>query len=792
MPKTTTAPMPDPDDFDRDVLDELEADMTGEVVPFARRRPGGAPTRPAYGTPDSAAVTPAAGAPEVVEGDVLDDAEPGTAVDRIRPATSDDTTDDTDTDSTTDDDDGTDAESVEVLEGVIVDATPVDPMDTVDTAPWRRTTTTTRRRPVVPAALTSLSELRMASKWAASQAGYVASFHTMRLPKYAAYTAWYAPVGAYRAVSKLIRWSTAEEGNWSLRQDAANRNDPGDWLKLDRQRQREAVWRTWVVGFTAVASLIAALVLVYGPVPTGARAVIVAALVVLAARVGRPADRPIFERVTAGTKYRKLTAELVRRGLLSLGLAGINSAVAKDPNAITFPTEIHRDGPGHLATIDLPYGVEAADVIARRGKLASALRLPLDQVWPEPATGHPGRLALWVGHEPASAMKQPQWPLLKAGRVDVFQDFPFATTPRLEPVMAGLMFRNWIIGGQPGSGKSFALRLLVLAAALDPRCEIRCYELAGKGDYRPLEPVLAEYGNGMGDDTLSKCAAMIEWLYAEVQRRSLRVDHYARLGKAPENKVTPELASLPGSGLHPLVVVIDEAQELFTSPYGKEAGVTLEKAIKLARAYGVCVLIGTQIPDANSLPPGITRVMNTRFCLSVSDQTANDMILGTSAYKLGLRATVFEPVVEAGWGIVRGVGKPGGRRSYYLNNDDAARVVARAVELRQAAGTMPAAPVEREVGPSYDLLADLLQVWPADQEKTWNETLIDHLAVLRPEVYEGWEPDQLTKALKPHGVEVGQINRRPEAGGKTVNRRGPTRADVLAAVTQRSRKASGD
>ena len=160
--------------------------------------------------------------------------------------------------------------------------------------------------------------------------------------------------------------------------------------------------------------------------------------------------------MSQGKAYRKLTAELVRRALLSVQLAGINSAVAKDPNAITFPVEIHRDGPGHLAVVDLPYGVEAADVIARRGRLASGLRLPLDQVWPEPAPGHTGRLALWVGHEPASQMRQPAWPLIRAGTVDVFKPFPFATTPRLDVTSAELMFRNWLFGGQPGSGKTFA------------------------------------------------------------------------------------------------------------------------------------------------------------------------------------------------------------------------------------------------------------------------------------------------------------------------------------------------
>ena len=42
--------------------------------------------------------------------------------------------------------------------------------------------------------------------------------------------------------------------------------------------------------------------------------------------------------------------------------------------------------------------------------------------------------------------------------------FPFATTPRMDLVDVELMYRNYLFGGQPGSGKTFALRDLVLAA----------------------------------------------------------------------------------------------------------------------------------------------------------------------------------------------------------------------------------------------------------------------------------------------------------------------------------------
>ncbi|BCJ44705.1 cell division protein FtsK [Actinoplanes ianthinogenes] len=673
------------------------------------------------------------------------------------------------------------------------DAPPVEggPVDMADDIPAEIRDRRQDRRPILADWARSWRGLRAMVKHQTKDAGYVVAYHGVRSPKYAGKLALWAPVGAVRGIGRALHWAMAEEGNWDLRQAAAQRGEADVWLKLDARRQRQSVWRWWVLAFALLAAIAATVVLALGPAwwTYGALALVVPLL----ATVGRPADRPITDRVSEGNRYRKLTAELVRRALTSLQLAAINSAVAKDPKAIAFPYDIHRDGPGHIAIVDLPYGVEASEVIARRGKLASALRLPLDQVWPEPAPGHTGRLALWVGYEPASQMKQPPWPLLSdSAKVDLFKPFAFATTPRLDNVTVEMMFRNWIFGGQPGSGKTFALRDLLLAAGLDARAEIRGYELKGVGDFAVLEPIMAEYGNGFDDETLARCFAFIEWLYEEARRRSKRIEHYAKLGKAPENKVTPELASLKDSGLHPLVAWFDELQELMTSKYGKEAGEILEKVIKLGRALGIIILIGTQIPDKDSLPTGITRNVNSRFCLSVADQTANDMILGTSAYKLGYRATVFEPVKEAGWGVLRGFGKVQSVRSYYVDTTAAAKIVARAIALRTAAGNVPTFPEDREVAPQHDLLADLLQIWPGDEASVWNETLIEHLAELRPEIYGGWKPAQLTAMLsgKPYGIKVAQISRRID--GKVVNRRGPAHADILTKATERKRNQSGN
>ena len=105
-------------------------------------------------------------------------------------------------------------------------------------------------------------------RWAAKEARYHAGFHAVRAPKYAAKTAMYAVPGAVRTVARLVRWASAEEGNWHLRQAAADRGDAAQWLALDARRQRQARWR-WPVLLTGAAVLAAGAVLLAGPAGTG-------------------------------------------------------------------------------------------------------------------------------------------------------------------------------------------------------------------------------------------------------------------------------------------------------------------------------------------------------------------------------------------------------------------------------------------------------------------------------------------------------------------------------------------
>jgi S-DNA-T family DNA segregation ATPase FtsK/SpoIIIE len=107
--------------------------------------------------------------------------------------------------------------------------------------------------------------------------------------------------------------------------------------------------------------------------------------------------------------------------------------------------------------------------------------------------------------------------------------------------------------------------------------------------------------------------------------------------------------------------VLDEIHELFA--VFPDAADDAERAIKRLRALNIIFVLATQIPDKSSLPPNIVRCVTIRWALSLGGQMENDMVLGTGAYKSGLSATVYRPKIDAGWGIIKGLEKPGSYRS---------------------------------------------------------------------------------------------------------------------------------
>ena len=245
------------------------------------------------------------------------------------------------------------------------------------------------------------------------------------------------------------------------------------------------------------------------------------------------------------------------------------------------------------------------------------------------------------------------------------------------------------------------------------------------------------------------------------------------------------------------MIAVDECQVWFEHPkHGGEFEEICTDLVKRGPAVGMVLILATQRPDAKSLPTGISANAALRLCLKVMGWQENDMVLGTSAHKSGIRATMFS-FADKGICYFAGEGEtPRIVRGVYLDAPAAEKIALRARAVRQRAGTLSGHALGEEftghTGLGYDLLADIAAV--VTEPKLWSETVVTRLAGVRPQVYGAWadlEPDaraaQLTGALRPYGVRTGQVWGTTE-DGKGANRRGITRDDITKAITKRDGK----
>lgn len=636
------------------------------------------------------------------------------------------------------------------------------------------------RRPVLPPWLRSRADLAQSARMAAQLTGSAAAYHALRAPWYVLRAGAYAPRGAVRTVRRGWEWA-ADAESAPLRR--AERDKRGTELYLKLQADHARVVRAHLPATLAVLAAVAAAVLfvLYG-LSEPAQYLAAATLVALLGWLGQPADKPIVTRHAVGDQMAtKPTSETVEKALRSIGIAALSAKDAK----LDFPHPIRQDGPGWRADVDLPHGVTAIDVIERRAPLASGLRRPLGCVWPEADhDAHAGRLVIWVAMQDMAKSRPAPYPLRKSGVVDYFASIPFGVDQRRRPVSVPLAESNLLVGSLPGGGKTAGVRCILAGCSLDPTIELHIWELKGSGDLESFERIAHSYGSGVDDETIEGAAAGLRWLRAEVGRRAERVKELRRRSRdlVPDSKVTRELANRRHLGLHPIVFVIDEAQELFTHPdVGKQAGQDAEKVIKRGRAFGVYLMLATQRPDKDSLPTGVSANVGTRFCLRVMGQVENDMILGTSSYKNGLRATTLRPSDKGiGW-LVGASDTPTVVRTYYLDAAATDAIVARAYVLRERAGLLTgmAAGETVDFGETVDVLADLGRIF-ATAEVLHTEDVLARLGELRPQIYGAWAPEQLASSVRPLGIRPGQVS----IGGK--NRQGYRRAAILEAAANRA------
>jgi DNA segregation ATPase FtsK/SpoIIIE, S-DNA-T family len=399
-------------------------------------------------------------------------------------------------------------------------------------------------------------------------------------------------------------------------------------------------------------------------------------------------------------------------------------------------------------------GVTADMVADRRDRLAANLGRAKLETWPTEGT-EAGQLDLWVADKGKFRTGAGPWPLLHDGEVDIFNGVPFGRSQRGQVLNAPIMERNYLIGGMPGQGKSSAGRTLCLGCVLDPTVEIKIYVFASNPDFDPFTPRLSSYVKGDDDDAVHAGLIELRTLREEVTRRGKLLERY---GAA---KVTRKLANTV-AGLRPIVVIFDEVHELFEHPrYGAEAADLSVKIIKKARKTGITLIFLTQSPTATSIPKDLTRNCSNGIAYAVTDHIANDGLLGSGAYRQGIRATELRPGEDRGTAVTTGLTANRFElvNTFYIpfdeDRDQITPVIARAMALLAEHGrtitptdTIPNTNQE----PVVDHLADIHTVLRGEK-RVRTQVVLARLAELNPTEYEDWTFQDLAAALAEYDIE---------------------------------------
>ncbi|MET7282353.1 FtsK/SpoIIIE domain-containing protein [Kribbella sp. NPDC005582] len=258
------------------------------------------------------------------------------------------------------------------------------------------------------------------------------------------------------------------------------------------------------------------------------------------------------------------------------------------------------------------------------------------------------------------------------GALSIYDPCYLGLDARGRAVRVTLMYRNILIGGEPGAGKSVAQGNIVAHAALCTDVDLILID--GKiVELLPYAPVAAEF---VGND-MRKALRILRELQADLDERYL---HLARTGG---KKI------VPGDGFRAKLLCIDELA-YFTVTAGtkeqqEEFRTLVRDIVARGRAAGIITVASTQRPSADIVPTSLRDLFGYRLAFRCATDSSSDIILGTGWASQGHTAVDIEP--EAlGVGLLRAEGGfPRRLKTAFLEDAHVNQIVRRAAHLRKAA-----------------------------------------------------------------------------------------------------------
>ena len=279
---------------------------------------------------------------------------------------------------------------------------------------------------------------------------------------------------------------------------------------------------------------------------------------------------------------------------------------------------------GWSGRLALRRGQTVAQTIAAAGAIESALAVRPGAVRIEPDPVRADRAVLRVIETDPLAAAVP-WPGLPGAGTTEHGRAPSILDP-VElglfedgtPVLLHAAYRNALIGGMIGSGKSGVLNVLLAFLVACRDVAVWGIDLKGGMELRPWEPCLGRLAT-TGDDAV----ALLRDAIAERNRRM-----HTLAGRLWD----------PAKHGPALIVLVDEFAEL------PEEGKRLAESLaRIGRAVMVNLVVATQRPTQEALGGGALRSQcEIRVCLRMKEKRDVDLVLDRGAWAAGWRGDLLD------------------------------------------------------------------------------------------------------------------------------------------------------